>query len=106
MCDNTCMQDAQVIARIRTKYRSLEPEMDERLRRQWAAVEARDVGWGGITAVAQATGMSRTTITAGLRELALPEEERVMEASRVRRPGGGRKSLTETDPGLLAALEA
>ena len=100
------MQDAQVVARIQTKYQSLEPEMDERLRRQWAAVEARDVGWGGITAVAQATGMSRTTITAGLRELTLPEEERAMEVSRVRRPGGGRKSLMETDAGLLAALEA
>ena len=100
------MQDAQVITRIHAKYRSLEPEMDERLRRQWAAVEAREVGWGGITAVAQATGLSRTTITAGLRELMLPEEERVKEASRVRRPGGGRKSVTETDPGLLAALEA
>jgi hypothetical protein len=100
------MQDAQVVARIQTKYRSLEPEMDERLRRQWAAAEARDVGWGGITAVAQATGISRTTITAGLRELTLPEEERAMEVSRIRRPGGGRKSLTETDAGLLAALEA
>ena len=100
------MQDAQVIARIETKYRLLEPEMDERWRRQWAATEARDVGWGGITAVAQATGMSRTTITAGLRELMLPEEERVREASRVRRFGGGRKSVAETDPGLLAALEA
>jgi hypothetical protein len=100
------MQDAQVIARIVAKYRLLEPEMDERLRRQWAASEARDLGWGGITTVAQATGMSRTTITAGLGELALPEAERMAEASRVRRPGGGRKSLTETDPGLRAALEA
>jgi len=100
------MQDAQVIARIQTKYRSLEPEMDERMRRQFAAAEARDVGWGGITAVAEATGMSRTTITAGLRELMLPEDERAREASRIRRPGGGRKLVTEIDPGLLAALEA
>jgi len=101
------MQDAQVIiTRIETKYRSLKREMDERLRRQWAAAEARDLGWGGITVVARATGMSRTTITAGLGELALPEDERVIEANRVRRPGGGRKSLTETDAGLLAALEA
>jgi hypothetical protein len=100
------MQDAQVIERIRAKYGSLSPVMDERLRRQWAATEARDLGWGGISAVAQATGMSRTTIMAGLRELALPEEERAIEAVRIRRPGGGRKSLTETDPGLLAALEA
>jgi hypothetical protein len=100
------MQDAQVIARIQTKYRSLEAEMDERLRRQWAAAEARDLGWGGVTAVAQATGMSRTTVTAGLGELALPEAERAAQASRVRRVGGGRHSLTEIDPGLLAALEA
>jgi hypothetical protein len=100
------MQDAQVVARIRTKYQSLGPEMDERLRRQWAAVESREVGWGGISAVSQATGMSRTTITAGLRELALSEKERVIEADRIRRPGGGRKSLRETDPGMLAVLES
>lgn len=95
-----------MVARIRTKYRSLGPEMDERLRRQWAAVESREVGWGGISAVSQATGISRTTITAGLRELALSEKERVIEADRIRRPGGGRKSLRETDPGLLAVLES
>jgi len=100
------MQDAQVVARIRSKYRSLGPEMDERLRRQWAAAESREIGWGGISAVSQATGMSRTTITAGLRELALSEQKRVIEANRIRRPGGGRKSLRETDPGLLAVLES
>jgi hypothetical protein len=100
------MQDAQVVERIRAKYQALQPEMDERMRRQWAAVEARDVGWGGITTVAEATGMSRTTITVGLGELNLPEQERVRESRRVRRPGGGRKSVIQTDPGLLAALEA
>jgi len=103
---NTCMQDAQVISRIRRKYRSLSPEMDERLRRQWAAAESREIGWGGISAVSQATGMSRTTITAGVRELELSEKERVIEANRIRRPGGGRKSLRETDPGLIAVLES
>jgi hypothetical protein len=100
------MQDAQVIARIQAKYRALEPELDERRRRQWAAAEARDMGWGGITAVSRATGMSRTTITEGLRELDLPENERAVAACRVRRPGGGPKALTETDPGLMAALDA
>jgi len=100
------MQDAQVISRIRRKYRSLSPEMDERLRRQWAAAESREIGWGGISAVSQATGMSRTTITAGVRELELSEKERVIEANRIRRPGGGRKSLRETDPGLIAVLES
>lgn len=80
--------------------------MDERRRRQWAAAEARDLGWGGVTAVARATGLSRTTITAGLRELDLPAKRRAAEAVRVRRPGGGRKKIAENDPELLTALEA
>ena len=100
------MQDAQVIARIRGKFRSLRPEMDERMRRQWAAAEARDVGWGGVTAVARATGLSRVTVTAGMRELELPARQRAAEATRVRRPGAGRRPLTESDSELLAALEA
>jgi hypothetical protein len=87
-------------------YRSLSIEMDERRRRQWAAAEARELGWGGVSAVAAATGLSRTTIAAGLRELDLPVRQREAEAARVRRPGGGRKPLTETDPALLASLEA
>ncbi len=100
------MQNTQTIKRIRRKYRALRVEMDERGRRQWAAVEARDLGWGGITTVAHATGLSRTTITAGLGELDLPAPQRAAEATRVRRPGGGRRPLIETDPGLTAALEA
>lgn len=98
--------DAQVVAAIRRKYRALSPEMDERRRRQWAASEAIELGWGGVTAVAKATGLSRPTITAGVRELKLPKKQRTAEALRVRRPGGGRRPLTETDPGLMAALEA
>jgi len=105
-CDERCMRDAKLIARIRRKFRALEPEFDERRRRQWAAAEASDLGRGGVTAVAQATGLSRTTITAGTDELALPAKQRAAEASRVRRPGGGRRRLTQTDPGLLEALEA
>jgi len=100
------MQDAKVIARIRRKYRALEPELDERRRRQWAAAESRDLGWGGMTTVAQATGLSRTTITVGTGELAQPAKRRALEGMRVRRPGGGRRPLAETDPDLLAALEA
>ena len=106
MCDEGGMRDAQLIAWIQRKYRLLEPEMDERGRRQWAAAEARALGWGGVTAVAWATGLSRTTITAGVHELDLPARQRAAEASRVRRPGGGRRPLKQTDPGLRAALEA
>lgn len=84
----------------------LAPEMDERGRRQWAAAEASDLGWGGISTVARATGLSRPTITGGMRELDQPAPKRALEALRVRRPGGGRKRRTETDPELLEALEA
>ncbi|HUX02788.1 MAG TPA: ISAzo13 family transposase [Phycisphaerae bacterium] len=99
------MHGTDVVERIRGKYRLLRAEMDERMRRQWAAAEARDLGWGGVTSVAQATGLSRTTITAGLVELDLPAKRRSAEAMRVRHPGGGRHPLTRTDPELLAALE-
>jgi len=100
------MQDASVVGRIRRKYQSLSLEMDERMRRQWAAAESRDLGWGGVTRVAEATGLSRVTITTGLRELDLPAEQRASDATRVRRIGGGRKPVTHSDPELLAALEA
>jgi len=100
------MQDAQAIARIRRKYRALAPELDERRRRQWAAAEARELGWGGVTIVAQATGLSRTTINAGKAELTEPKKQRALQSMRVRHPGGGRRPLAETDPDLLAALES
>jgi hypothetical protein len=100
------MAAVHVIQSIRRKFRALRPGMDERLRRQWAAAEARELGRGGITAVARATGMSRTTITVGCRELNLPVKQRRGESLRVRRPGGGRHPLAETDPDLLTALEA
>jgi len=99
------VQDKATIERIRRKYQALSPEMDERMRRQWAATEARELGWGGVTMVAAATRMSRTTITAGLRELSLPAEDRSEESRRVRRPGAGRPRLLEIDRDLLVALE-
>ena len=99
------MQDAKVEARIRHKYCMVAIELDERRRRQWAAAEARDVGWGGISLVARATGLSRPTIIAGLKELDLSSKHRAVAAARVRSLGGGRRKLTEADPGLLEALE-
>jgi len=100
------MQDATSIERIRQKYQALRPPMDERMRRQWAGAEAAALGWGGLTAVSQATGLALNTVAAGKAELAYrrghPQEP--VEA-RIRRPGGGRKPLTQTDPGLWAALK-
>jgi Rhodopirellula transposase DDE domain len=101
------MKNAAAIERIRQKYQALSPVMDERMRRQWAAAEASSLGWGGVTLVSAATGLARNTIATGLREL----EHRQANldepmAMRLRRVGGGRKSLTEKDLGLLQALDA
>jgi hypothetical protein len=101
------MQDATVIAGIRWKYEALNAVLDERSRRQWAAAEAVELGWGGISAVAMATGMARDTIRVGIGEL-VKLKTRPSESPRVRirREGGGRKRLTDIDPGLLSALDA
>ena len=67
--DHAFTQDKAIIKRIGNKYRSFSGLMDERMRRQWAASEADDLGWGGVTAVALATGLARNTIMGGAREL-------------------------------------
>ena len=80
--------------------------MDERLRRHWAASEAMALGWGGVTAVAAATGLARNTILAGTREIEHRQAHpKAAVSERIRGIGGGRKRLTETDPGLQKALE-
>jgi hypothetical protein len=98
--------DAGIVKRIRRKYKALAPEMSERGRRQWAACEARELGYGGISLVSEATKISRPTISVGLQELDLPKRQREAEAHRIRRIGGGRHRLTDVDPDLLSALEA
>jgi hypothetical protein len=99
------MHDASTVERIRGKFLSMTPLLDERSRRHWAAAEARDLGWGGVSLVARATGLSRTTIAAGLAELdeATPGES---VSSRIRRPGAGRPHLVDANAGLWAALDA
>ena len=100
------MQDAAELAAISTKFLSLAPLMDERMRRQWAATEARAYGWGGVRAVSSVIGMSPNTIQKGLAELAQREETPDMPlSSRLRIAGGGRKRSREADPELVAALE-
>ena len=96
------MQDATLIDTIRRKFDDLADDLDERGRRRWAAVEARALGRGGITAVASATGISDRTIRNGLRELDAPD---LLPAHRQRRAGGGRKGYNQTQPQLLAALD-
>lgn len=99
------MQQQQLEATLHQKYAALAAVLDERSRRLWAATEARAIGRGGQTLVAKATGLSRNTIASGLRELA-SESPPVPGRGRVRRPGGGRKTLSKQDPTLVGDLEA
>jgi hypothetical protein len=101
------MQDAAVVEGIRRKFQFLSPVLDERSRRQWAAAEALELGWGGTSAVSHATGMARDTIRLGVLEAfeRMTDPERPI-APRLRRRGGGRKRLIDHDPNLLAALDA
>jgi hypothetical protein len=101
------MVDPEIINQIRTKYESLTSVLDERSRRYWAAAEATAIGWGGVSVVAQATGVSRNTILAGVREIQQPPPlfDSLADPSRVRHLGGGRKPLSETDRRLQRDLE-
>jgi hypothetical protein len=82
--------------------------MNERMRRQWAACEALALERGGVAAVAKATGLSRTTIWAGMRALQQPQggTGEPLVAERSRAPGAGRHPLVDTDPTLVNDLEA
>jgi hypothetical protein len=94
---------------VRRRHEALGPLLDERLTRLWAAAEARAVGYGGISLVARATGITRKRIATGLRELqqlAAAPATAPATPSRIRRPGGGSKPLTERDPTLWGDLEA
>jgi hypothetical protein len=91
------------LERIRAKYEAMSPELTERTRRLWCATEAMDIGWGGITLVSRATGVSQATISRGIKELKAGE---VLEPGRVRRPGGGRKRLVDKDATLLRDVES
>ena len=96
------MHDASIIEAIEDKYVELLDDLDERGRRRWAAVEARALGYGGITSVALATGLSDRTIRTGLKEL---DDLDPLAGHRQRQIGGGRKSHTVTQPGLQKALD-
>jgi hypothetical protein len=108
------------IATVRQKYEMLRASMDEQMRRLWAASEALTLGWGGVTLVAEATGMARKTICAGIREIKqlgmvpttpvtpqAPEfsPSRAQWRNRIRRPGGGRKLAESKDPVIVPTLE-
>jgi hypothetical protein len=96
---------------LRAKYRMLTERLDERSLRLCLASDAIALGRGGITRVAEAAGVSRTTVHAGVRELKAPtavggaDRAAGKRKARIRRPGGGRKPVEETDPALLTDLD-
>ena len=85
---------------IRTRFTAVERELNERSRRFLAAAEAKTAGYGGIAAASRATGVARSTIGRGLKDLAAPDAL----SGEVRRPGGGGPTLIEKDPTLLENL--
>jgi hypothetical protein len=86
---------------IRQRWDADGSKRDERGRRLFAASEVRAAGWGGLAAVSDVTGLARSTIERGLKNLDAPPPA----PGRVRRDGGGPRQLTERDPTLLADLE-
>ncbi len=101
------MIPAELGQTIRMKFEAMKTELDERSRRRWAAVEAQAIGWGGISTVSAATGMSSRTIRRGFKELQQPVDQSHKDRDRrVRKPGGGRKPLIDHDPTLLRDLDA
>ncbi len=86
---------------LRQKFGAVWPHLDERTRRVMAASEALSLGYGGVSIVSRACGLSRKAIHKGMHEL----REGEPLVGRIRRPGGGRKSITQCDPGLVETLE-
>ncbi len=97
------MQDASVVEWIGQKYDSLWPAMNERMRRRWAATEALSLGWGGVTTVAVATGLTRKTIHFGIRELEAEAADPglTLPPDRVRRVGAVAIPRRSRFPGAL-----
>src|ERR1039457_314213 len=93
------MSSNLVLAR---KFRAVWPLLDERTRRIMAANEAIALGYGGVSLVHRACGLSRKAIGKGIHEI---EEGECPLESHIRRAGGGRKSLTVSNPRLLDALD-
>src|SRR5258708_7925083 len=95
--------NAELVGLMGPQLELLLPALDEKGRRLVLGAVARAAGDGGITAVAGMAGAAWQTVADGAAEL---ESGEVAAAGRVRRPGGGRKKLAETDPGLVPALLA
>jgi len=89
-------------AQLKEQLAAVLPHLDEHARRLVAASKAVELGYGGITRVSRACGMSRVTLTKGIQEL----QAAPLAPGRIRRAGGGRHALETRDPGLAGALDA
>jgi transposase len=94
--------DRRIVQWIAAKFQGLSPELGERARRRWAAVEAVSLGYGGIVAVSAATGMAVSSIRRGIEEL---DSGDALPTGRQRRAGAGRKRKEATHAGIKEALE-
>jgi len=92
----------KTLSDVHTKLSSLWPFLDERTRRLCAANEAKILGYGGVSIVHRACGLSRKSITLGLREL---RDGIILPEGYIRRSGAGRKRITTTDPNISSLLE-
>jgi transposase len=97
------MIDEDSLQKLEKRNAAILPHLDERQRRLFAAAEAKAAGFGGIAAVSRITRIAASTIGRGLKDIEAPAS---LSPGRVRRPGGGRKSLAATDPRLLEDLNA
>lgn len=97
--------DAETENMVRKKFALLEPILDEQARRLWSAAEAQALGRRGISVVSRATGLSRTTIHQGVKDIVGLREKKALEGKRIRAPGGGRKPISEHDPTLRQDIE-
>lgn len=89
---------------MKEKFSVLMPTLNERSRRIYAATEAKALGRGGVTAVFAASGIARSTIVQGLKEIR--GDNPGVDPSRIRRAGGGRKAVTRKDPRVTKDLRS
>jgi len=89
---------------IQTRISTVLPTLNEYQRRRYLSAEAKAIGYGGISIVSRLSGMSRQTLTEGVKEIGNPDAE-VMKPNRSRKAGGGRKPVWEACPGILEKLD-
>mgnify|MGYP003790445565 FL=1 len=91
------------LSAIKCRYDYINRFLNEKTRRLFLASEAKTIGWGGIEKVSRATGVSSDTISKGCKEL--EDEPEIIESGKIRKSGGGRKKLVDTDATLLSDLD-